>query len=184
MGMEIERKFLVNKEDYEGMMNFFNECENSYPIYDGILNNKKITIRPHYSYCSHSLYRQGYVCNTDNNVRVRTSENRGYLTIKGKNIKISRAEYEYEIPFEDAEYMLNNLCYNYLIEKIRYTFFYKGNIWVADKFLDNNDGLVLAEIELTFEDQIFKKPDWVGEEVSGDTKYSGRNLSLKPFIQW
>jgi len=176
MGVEIERKFLVNKERYKDMMNFFNECETSYPTN---------SYQNHYYY-SYSLYRQGYICNTGNStsVRVRIDEHNGYLTIKGKTKNISRAEYEYQIPLEDAKYMINNLCGNYLIKKTRYTFFYKGNVWIVDKFLGDNNGLVLAEIELSFEDQIFKKPDWVGEEVSGDTKYSGRNLSLKPFIQW
>ncbi len=95
-----------------------------------------------------------------------------------------RAEYEYEIPGPDAEAMLNDLCEKPLIEKMRYKIKFKGLIWEADEFFGENQGLLMAEVELEREDQSFVKPEWVGEEVTGDPKYFNANLIHHPFSKW
>ena len=129
------------------------------------------------------LYRQGYLC-TNPTVRVRTAGNRGYLTIKGPSSDISRTEYEYEIPLIDANALLHDLCLKPLIEKIRYTFEFKGLVWEIDEFLQENQGLIVAEIELESQDQVFEKPDFIGCKVSDDPRYRNSNLIKHPYQSW
>jgi len=130
-------------------------------------------------------YRQGYLPTTDFTVvRIRTIGKRGFLTIKGKTENISRSEFEYEIPIEDAETMLDTLCTKPLIEKIRYEAGYGGLIWEIDVFEGENEGLVIAEVELEKIDQEIDIPDWIGEEVSGDSRYFNSNLVKNPFKTW
>lgn len=129
--------------------------------------------------------RQGYLNSAkERTVRVRTVEGRGYLTVKGIVIGATRSEYEYEIPVTDAKEMLADLCEKPLIEKNRYRVRVGKFTWEIDEFLGENRGLVVAEVELESEDQAFEKPDWAGEEVTGDPRYFNANLIKKPFTRW
>jgi len=110
--------------------------------------------------------------------------NKGYLTIKGISFGATRSEYEYHIPRQDADEMLRELCEKPLIEKNRYKIEYESFIWEVDEFFGDNDGLILAEIELTHENQSFEKPPWIGEEVTGDPKYFNSSLIKKPYSRW
>jgi CYTH domain-containing protein len=132
-----------------------------------------------------NLIRQGYLHNEiDGTVRVRTKGARAYLTIKGSVTGITRLEFEYEIPVEDANQILDELCIKPLIEKIRYDINIGGFKWEIDLFLGQNDGLVVAEIELEDENQEFTKPDWVGKEVSDDFRYRNAYLVNNPYRNW
>ena len=117
-------------------------------------------------------------------VRIRIKGDRGYLTIKGKSVGISRNEYEYEIPVNEAGEMLAELCEKPLIEKLRYTIRYRGFLWEVDEFGGENAGLVVAEIELADETQKFDQPGWVGREVSGDRRYYNVSLARNPWTRW
>ena len=131
------------------------------------------------------LIRQGYLhIGINGTVRVRTKGQRAYLTIKGGKIGITRLEFEYEIPIDDANEMLDKLCQEQLIEKIRHEFNVGGFTWEIDEFLGENAGLVVAEIELENEDQEFPKPDWLGREVSDDARYLNANLVKNPYCEW
>ena len=130
-------------------------------------------------------YRQGYLNSVkERTVRVRTIGDKGYLTIKGASRGPVRTEYEYEIPVAEAEAMLDGLCEKPLIEKKRYKIEFKGLIWEVDEFFGENQGLIVAEVELEKEDQAFLKPEWVGEEVTGDPKYFNANLIHNPYQNW
>ena len=125
MAKEIERKFLVKDSTFKDL---------SKPV----------------------LYKQGYLSSdTKSTVRVRVVGDHGYITIKGLGNGIARPEYEYEIPFKDAVEMLEQLCKKPIIEKYRYVIEYQGYIWEVDEFLGDNEGLVVAEIELSREDEEF-----------------------------
>ncbi|MCR5758335.1 MAG: CYTH domain-containing protein [Selenomonas sp.] len=127
---------------------------------------------------------QGYLSTVpERTVRVRIKGNKGYLTIKGKNQGISRAEFEYEIPMEDAKEMLQ-MAQKPILRKTRYLEVYDGFTWEIDVFAGDNQGLVVAEIELTEEDNVFSKPSWLGQEVSGDVRYYNANLIKHPFSLW
>ena len=128
---------------------------------------------------------QGYILRDPETViRVRIYGDKGFLTLKGKAQGLVRPEYEYEIPEPDARNMLVTFCKGPLIEKTRYTLFYRGDEWVIDEFLGRNQGLVVAEIELSDENQTFDRPSWVGEEVTQDIRYLNSNLAVHPFSQW
>jgi len=155
MGVEIERKFLVITDKWE-------QAE-----------------KP-----AGSSYRQGYMCKEPGKtVRVRLTDKVAYITIKGKSQGATRAEYEYEIPQNDAEELLENFC-DEIITKIRYTLDYAGKIWEVDVFSGDNQGLIVAEIELDDENEEFETPDWVGEEVTHDKRYFNSNLSVHPYAKW
>ena len=117
-------------------------------------------------------------------MRVRRVDDRGYITIKGKTTGASRAEYEYEIPSPDALALLEHLCEQPIIEKIRYRIAYEGLIWEVDEFQGENRGLVIAEVELTDERQPVILPPWVDQEVTTDARYYNANLFKHPFSQW
>ncbi|MBP3354147.1 MAG: CYTH domain-containing protein [Bacteroidales bacterium] len=155
MGKEIERKFLIKSDEYK--------------------------INTQYSYL-----QQGYLSKQKERVvRVRVKDDKGYITIKGKNDGATRVEYEYTIPSSDANEIIENLCQKPVIEKRRY--YYNsddGHLWEIDEFLGDNEGLVVAEIELTDETETFNKPQWVGEEVTGDEKYYNSNLIENPYKNW
>jgi CYTH domain-containing protein len=154
MAVEIERKYLTSSEEWRGR--------------DEGLD-----------------YRQGYLSTTkERTVRVRTIGDQGYLTIKGLTIGATRAEYEYEIPVADAHEMLDELCLRPLVEKRRYRIPHGGLIWELDEFLGENDGLILAEVELESEDQQFELPPWIGEDVTGDPRYFNANLVEHPYSAW
>ncbi len=128
--------------------------------------------------------RQGYLSSVqERTVRVRTVGDHAYLTIKGIAVGATRLEFEYEIPCEDAKELLN-ICEMPLIEKDRYRVEEGGVVWEIDEFFGENEGLVIAEVELDSEDQPFTKPDWVGEEVTGDPRYFNSNLIKKPYTKW
>jgi adenylate cyclase len=155
MATEIERKFLVDKDKWK--TSFAD---------------------------SHSAIRQGYLTSDpDKTVRIRISGYDGFITIKSKTKGISRSEYEYKIPVKDAEEMLNSLC-SEVISKTRYFVHINNHTWEVDVFAEKNEGLIVAEIELESEDETFLKPEWAGEEVSSDFRYSNSNLARNPYTQW
>lgn len=129
-------------------------------------------------------FRQGYLQTHPCTVRVRTEGERGVLTIKGQTRGFSREEFEYEIPRGDADRMLDTLALPSLIDKIRYKIPYQGFVWEVDEFLGDNAGLVVAEIELSDEGQAFERPEWIGEEVTGDRRYANSALASRPFCSW
>ena len=154
MGVEIERKFLLAGDAWRGLGQAV-------------------------------LLRQGYLSSArERVVRVRIEGEQAMLTIKGANVGASRGEWEYPIPLADAVELLDGLCEQPLIEKVRHRIEHAGMVWEVDEFLGANAGLVVAEIELASEDQPFEKPDWVGAEVSGDARYYNANLIRHPFSQW
>lgn len=127
---------------------------------------------------------QGYLSTVpERTVRVRLKGEKGYLTIKGKNQGISRAEFEYEIPRQDAEAMLA-LAEQPILSKIRYLERHGDDLWEIDVFAGENEGLVVAEIELAAEQADFSRPAWLGQEVSGDVRYYNANLIKNPFSLW
>lgn len=154
MGKEIERKFLVNNDSFRLL-------------------------------AKGTSYRQGYLNSAKERVvRVRTTDDKGFLTIKGITTGATRLEYEYEVPLKDADEMLNELCEKPLIEKNRYKIDYEGFVWEVDEFFGENRGLICAEVELETEDQPYEKPEWIGEEVTGDPKYFNSNLIQNPYKKW
>ncbi len=155
MGIEIERKFLVKKENW-------NELEKP--------NGEN--------------FRQGYLL-TDpkKTIRVRQTSDKGFLTIKGISVGATRAEYEYEIPFVEAQELLDQFAVSEL-SKIRYKISVDHHIWEVDVFFGENEGLIVAEIELKTEDESFKIPDWIAQEVTAEEKYFNSNLTLNPYKNW
>jgi adenylate cyclase len=154
MGKEIERKFLVKDDSFKKLANG-------------------------------DKYRQGYLNSMKERVvRVRTINDKGFLTVKGITTGATRAEYEYPIPVKDADAMLDDLCEKPLIEKNRYKIGFEGFIWEVDEFFGENQGLICAEIELEQEDQLFEKPEWISDEVTGDPKYFNSNLIQNPYSNW
>ncbi|QOW10466.1 CYTH domain-containing protein [Kaistella flava (ex Peng et al. 2021)] len=155
MGVEIERKFLVNHDKWEQVE------------------------KP-----SGEFYRQGYLL-TDpkKTIRVRQTSDKGFLTIKGISVGATRAEYEYEIPFEEAKELLDQFSVAEL-SKIRYKISIDNHIWEVDVFSGKNEGLIVAEIELKSEDETFEIPGWIDREVTGEEKYYNSNLVSEPFSNW
>lgn len=154
MGIEIERKFLVQGDGWRQLG-------------------------------SGTRYRQGYLVNTKERiVRVRVAGDQGYLTIKGNNESIQRSEYEYAIPLADANELLNTLCQRPFIEKTRYRIPWQDVVWEVDEFSGDNQGLIVAEVELKDPNQPLTLPEWVGREVSDDPRYLNANLVNHPFSQW
>ncbi|WP_207512433.1 CYTH domain-containing protein [Longitalea luteola] len=155
MGIEIERKFLVNKEKWNQVVK-----------------------------AQRSLFRQGYmVSDPEKTIRVRLTDAAGYLTIKGRTVGASKPEYEYAIPREDAEQLLDMFCSSE-ISKIRNFITHDGKLWEVDEFLGENEGLIVAEIELDDERETFSLPDWIDREVTHEKKYSNSNLSVNPYKNW
>ena len=130
------------------------------------------------------IMKQGYVPTQGITVRARISNDQAFLTLKGRATRLSRSEFEYPIPVEDAQQILNELCAHPLIEKTRYLIPCGEHTWELDIFEGNNEGLVVAEIELSSEDESFEKPDWITEEVSYDRKYRNAYLIAYPFCEW
>jgi len=154
MPSEIERKYLVTGSDYKRL-------------------------------ARGTLYRQGYLCtDKERSVRIRVAGDRGYITIKGDSRGAIRSEFEYPVPAPEAGEMLDSLCLKPLIEKIRYRIPLEGVVWEVDEFLGENEGLVIAEVELDSERQLFDKPRWVGEEITGDARYYNVNLVSHPYTKW
>lgn len=155
MGQEIERKYLVDKNKWQ-----------------------KLDKPPG------QIYRQGYLLTDPNKtIRVRQTTNKGYLTIKGLSIGATRPEYEYEIPFDEAKELLDRFSVSEL-SKIRYKISFANKIWEIDEFLGDNKGLIIAEIELTSEEESFSIPEWLEREVTGEEKYYNSNLTIEPYKNW
>jgi len=154
--IEIERKFLVQSEEFKQQAFEQNE------IAQGYLNS-----------------------DPERTVRVRIKGNQGYLTIKGKGnaTGMSRLEWETAIPVDEAK-MLLNLCESGVISKTRYEVPLGNHVYEVDVFFGENEGLIVAEIELQSEDEAFEKPEWLGEEVTNNEKYYNSYLSKNPFKKW
>lgn len=130
-------------------------------------------------------YRQGYLCEKGpGSVRVRIEGDRANINIKSATLDMTRMEYEYAIPREDAEEMLDDMCLKPLIEKTRFHITYHGHTWEIDVFEGDNEGLVVAEIELAAVDEAFELPPWAGEEVSHDRRYYNVCLVSHPYKDW
>ena len=155
-GLEIERKFLVKGDDYK---------QQAY---------------------SHSHIQQGYICSSHGRtVRVRIRDERGYLTIKGpsENGGLSRYEFEKEITLDEAEHLMQ-LCEPGIIDKTRWLVKSGRHTFEVDEFFSENEGLVMAEVELGAEDESYEKPDFIGQEVTGDRRYYNSHLRKNPFSVW
>jgi len=154
MPLEIERKFLVD------------------------LNKIELPEKGH-------VIKQGYLETKDQSaVRIRVKNSSAFLTIKSKKIGAVRSEFEYLIPLEDGEQLLEEMCQKPFIEKIRYDIPYGDHLWEIDIFHGDNEGLCVAEIELTRENESFQKPHWIGDEVTDDDRYYNVNLMSRPFKAW
>ena len=154
MPVEIERKFLVNTIPSQL-----------------IHRSKKV--------------KQGYMVHDEHQVvRVRSMDNDHFLTIKSNSKGLSRFEFEYQIPKEDAMDMFEHLCGSGIIEKTRHYIETPNHTWEIDEFHGRNQGLVVAEIELESEDEQFDIPEWIGEEVSDDPRYYNMNLMANPYEVW
>ena len=129
-------------------------------------------------------YTQGYICREPGRtVRIRISGGTAFLTIKGAVQGISRPEFEYQIPLDDAEELLL-LCHDPVIKKRRFKVLHEGYLWEVDEFEGANSGLIVAEIELLNSEQTISLPDWLGEEVTGNVLYNNSNLTIHPYSQW
>lgn len=127
---------------------------------------------------------QGYLNRAkERTVRVRIAGDVAFLTIKGLSQGATRAEFEYPIPLDDARQLLS-LCEGPLIEKMRYRIEFEGTLWEVDEFFGDNQGLVIAEVELQSEAQPFARPPWLGQEVTHDPRYFNSNLSTQPYCTW
>ncbi len=137
-------------------------------------------------YITHSVkYRQGYLSSqTTSSIRVRISNDNAWINIKSANIGTHRHEYEYEIPLEDANEIINDLCKKPIIEKTRHFVIDDGNTWEIDEFSGDNKGLIVAEIELSEIGKNFSKPNWIGDEVTYDLRYYNNNLATYPYSEW
>jgi CYTH domain-containing protein len=155
MGVEIERKFLVDHEKWKRL------------------------VKP-----AGTHYRQGYLLNDDHRtIRIRITDKQGFITFKGASSGISRKEYEYKIPIEDGVELLDEFAVSE-VEKIRYKITHVGKLWEIDEFLGDNEGLIMAEIELKSEDEQFELPEWITHDVSDDDRYYNSSLSIHPFKKW
>ena len=154
MAEEIERKFLVISDQWRGQAEAV-------------------------------LYKQGYLVSNDETVvRVRIMGEVAMLTVKSKVSDLTRTEFEYEIPVDEADYMLENLCQKPLIDKTRTKIKIKNHVWEVDEFFGDNQGLLIAEVELGSEDEQVELPPWVGEDVSADSRYYNANLVINPYKNW
>lgn len=132
-----------------------------------------------------TVFRQGYLSTVrERTVRVRIEGDKGYLTVKGQTVGAKRTEFEYEIPVADAVTMLNDLCEQPLIEKTRCKIPFGDLTWEVDEFIGDNKGLIVAEVELSDESQEIRVPDWIGEEVTDDSRYFNANLVAHPYKNW
>ncbi len=156
--LEIERKFLVHKEE---------------EVY------KKMAFEKH-------RITQAYILSSKQaSIRVRISDEKAFLTIKGPSDSkgITRSEFEKQITLNEAHQLLK-LCQPGFIEKTRYLVSFKDHIFEVDEFYGENEGLVMAEVELKSEEETFEKPDFIGDEVTGDRRFYNSSLLLNPFTTW
>ena len=155
MAIEIERKFLVDKDKWQ-------QFEKPAPMH----------------------LRQGYIFSDENKtIRIRVADDQAFITIKGSTTGMSRSEFEYTIPANEGVQLLDSFAVSEL-EKYRYNITFAGKLWEVDVFLGDNQGLLVAEIELDSEDEEFELPVWVTTEVTGDKRYYNSKLSTHPFKNW
>jgi len=155
MALEIEHKFLLKNNDWQS------------------------------SISKSTQYKQGYlISDNQRSVRVRASGNQAWLNIKSATIGTSRLEYEYEIPISEGIELLDSLCEKPFIEKTRHIVVYKQHTWEIDVFKGDNEGLVVAEIELSRIGELFDKPDWLGKEVTEERRYYNNSLCKEPYKDW
>ncbi len=155
MALEIEHKFLIKNNNWQKSVSKSTE------------------------------YKQGYLTSDKNrSIRIRTSDNTAWLNIKSATIGTHRQEYEYEIPLNEGIEILNNLCEKPLIEKTRHLVHYKQHTWEIDVFSGDNNGLIVAEIELSKIGEYFEKPEWLAEEVTEDLRYYNNSLCKNPYKNW
>lgn len=155
MAVEIERKFLLSNDSWK-------------------------ETKPHFK-----RFKQAYFCNTNNvSIRVRITHGKAWISFKSATREISRFEYEYPIPENEAEHMIQLFSQGAVISKTRYFIPIDQHIWEIDVFEGDNEGLCVAEIELKSENEPFSKPDWLGEEVSQDVRYFNCNLVDHPYKEW
>lgn len=153
MGVETERKFLVSGDEWRSR---------GVPV----------------------PYAQGYLARGNRiTVRIRIAGESAFLTVKGPVEGISRPEFEYPVPVEDAREMLN-LCPDPVIEKTRSRIPHASHVWEVDEFSGKNSGLVIAEVELSSPDEDVVLPSWIGPEVTGDPRYYNSNLAVHPYRDW
>lgn len=129
-------------------------------------------------------YRQGYIPAQGCTVRIRTAGDKAFLTLKVRDSNFTRTEFEYAIPWEEAEEMLARVCTAGVVEKTRYCVRHGGLCWEVDVFAGANAGLIIAEVELTHEEQTIELPAWVGIEVTHDPRYLNSHLAVEPFCRW
>lgn len=155
MALEIERKFLVKSDAWRTQAS------------------------------SRELLRQGYLqSDVAASIRVRTAGENAWLNIKAKRSGMTRLEFEYPIPRQDADEILDELCKGPRVEKYRHEIRLGAHTWEVDEFLGDNQGLVVAEIELSDESESFERPDWLGDEVTHDERYYNFNLAQRPYGEW
>ena len=155
MGQEIERKYLVNSNAWKSL--------------------------------SHKATRmhQGYLCNNQqSSVRIRIEDKSANINIKSMTVGISRAEYEYSIPVDEAEELLDTLCKKPQIQKERYLVNHASKLWEIDVFAGDNEGLIVAEVELESENETIELPQWISKEVSHHERYYNMRLTSYPYSQW
>ena len=155
MATEIERKFLVRSADWR------QQCDTGLRMRQGYMSGGELA-----------------------SIRVRVQGDQAFLNIKSATLGVWRREYDYPIPLRDAEEILEHLCARPLIEKTRYHVTHAGHTWEVDVFEGDNAGLVVAEIELDSEDEVFEKPAWAGDEVSHDPRYYNVCLVKHPYKEW
>ena len=154
MGVEIERKFLVKGDEWR---------TGATPL----------------------QISQGYVTlDAERSVRVRIAGEQGFLSVKSLRSALERAEFEYAIPVADAEQMIEELCFRPVVKKTRWLKEFAGRLWEIDEFHGENEGLIVAEVELGAADDAVELPSWVGAEVSSDPRYLNANLVRAPFATW
>ncbi len=130
-------------------------------------------------------YRQGYLASDRQaSIRVRSDGTNAWLNIKASRVGRARTEFEYPVPLADAETMLGELCGTRLIEKTRHWVEHRGHEWEVDVFEGRNLGLVIAEVELSSEDEDFERPPWLGQEVTEDLHYYNDYLARYPYTTW
>jgi adenylate cyclase len=155
MATEIERKFLILNQDWQEYTR------------------------------SELLIVQGYLATNEfSSTRIRIQDDKANINIKSATLGIERTEFEYSIPVDDARLMLDDLCIKPVIEKTRFSVEHMNHTWEIDVFSGDNEGLIVAEIELSSPDEAFEKPSWIGEEVSNDARYYNACLVENPYKTW
>ncbi len=155
MATEIERKFLLLNEDWRAIVESDMQIVQSY-----------------------------LATNEFSSTRIRIQDDKANINIKSATLGISRTEFEYAIPVDDAQLMIDELCVKPVIEKTRYIVNHMQHTWEIDVFSGDNEGLIVAEIELSSPDETFEKPSWLGEEVSNDARYYNVCLVKNPYKTW